>query len=89
MKAGLNPPWESARFSRTASSRARLLTSVDEVRLARTRADLAGLGGDVVPLAGGTGLYAGASPRVLVDLLTLGWPPVTALPVRTTIPALL
>ncbi|WP_129336182.1 FAD binding domain-containing protein [Cellulomonas endophytica] len=56
------------------------LTSVDEVRLARTRADLAGLGGDVVPLAGGTGLYAGASPRVLVDLLTLGWPPVTALP---------
>ncbi|GIG29681.1 FAD binding domain-containing protein [Cellulomonas marina] len=51
------------------------LTSVDEVRQARTRADVV-VGGDVVPLAGGTALYAGSTARVLVDLTSLGWPAV-------------
>lgn len=53
------------------------LTTVDAVRVARTRHD-AVLAPGAVPLAGGTWLYSEPQPgvRELVDLTGLGWPPV-------------
>jgi len=53
------------------------LTSVDVVRVARTRADVV-LGPGAAALAGGTWLYSEPQPglRELVDLTGLGWPPV-------------
>jgi CO/xanthine dehydrogenase FAD-binding subunit len=53
------------------------LTTVDAVRIARSRADLV-LGPGVAALAGGTWLYSEPQPgvRELVDLTTLGWPAV-------------
>jgi CO/xanthine dehydrogenase FAD-binding subunit len=55
------------------------LTTVDTVRVARTRADVV-LGPGVVALAGGTWLYSEPQPgvRELVDLTGLGWTPVEA-----------
>jgi CO/xanthine dehydrogenase FAD-binding subunit len=58
------------------------LTTVQSITPARTRADLAGLGATVVPLAGGSELFA--DPRVhltgLIDLQTLNWPDLTITP---------
>lgn len=55
------------------------LTTVVFVTAAHTRADLAALGETVVPLAGGSELFA--DPRIhltgLVDLQTMGWPHLT------------
>ncbi|POH61432.1 FAD-binding molybdopterin dehydrogenase [Cryobacterium zongtaii] len=55
------------------------LTTVATITQARTRADLAALGETVVPLAGGSELFA--DPRIhlagLVDLQTMGWPALT------------
>lgn len=53
------------------------LPGLAEVRLARTRADLAALTATVAPLAGGTWLYSEPQPTLtgLVDLTTLGWTP--------------
>ncbi|TFD87287.1 FAD-binding molybdopterin dehydrogenase [Cryobacterium lactosi] len=58
------------------------LTTVATITPARTRADLAALSATVVPLAGGSELFA--DPRIhltgLVDLQTLGWPALTVTP---------
>jgi len=55
------------------------LTTVATITPARTRSDLALLGPSVVPLAGGSELFA--DPRIhltgLVDLQTMGWPALT------------
>lgn len=53
------------------------LNTVSRVIPARTRADLQGLGEGVVPLAGGTVLFAEPNPSIhtLVDLQTFGWAP--------------
>jgi CO/xanthine dehydrogenase FAD-binding subunit len=55
------------------------LTTVLTIIPARTRADLAALDATVVPLAGGSELFA--DPRIhltgLVDLQTMGWPALT------------
>ncbi|WNB86535.1 FAD binding domain-containing protein [Cellulomonas sp. ATA003] len=53
------------------------LTTVDAVRVARTRADVV-IGPDAAVLAGGTWLYSEPQPglRELVDVTGLGWPPV-------------
>ena len=55
------------------------LTTVATITPARTRADLAALGPAVVPLAGGSELFA--DPRIhltgLVDLQTMHWPALT------------
>jgi CO/xanthine dehydrogenase FAD-binding subunit len=55
------------------------LTTVATITPARSRADLAALGETVVPLAGGSELFA--DPRThltgLVDLQTMGWPDLT------------
>lgn len=55
------------------------LTTVATITPAYTRDDLAALGATVVPLAGGSELYA--DPRIhltgLVDLQTMGWPDLT------------
>lgn len=52
------------------------LTTLTEVLVARTRADLV-VGGSVAPLAGGTWLYSEPQEHLtgLVDLTTLGWTP--------------
>lgn len=52
------------------------LNTVREVRLARSRADLL-VGGDVLPLGGGSWIYSEQQPegRVLLDLTTMGWEP--------------
>lgn len=54
------------------------LNTVREVRLARSRADLL-VGGDVLPLGGGSWIYSEQQPegRVLLDLTTMGWEPWT------------
>ncbi len=56
------------------------LNTVLSVTCARSRADLAGLGEAVVPLAGGTDLFGEPQAHLtgLVDLQTLGWAPLTA-----------
>ncbi|WP_374945678.1 FAD binding domain-containing protein [Agreia sp.] len=53
------------------------LNTVTRVVSARTRADLGGLGGGAVPLAGGSVLFAEPNPGIhtLVDLRTLDWAP--------------
>ena len=55
------------------------LSTLTYITAARQRSDLIALGPTVVPLAGGSELFA--DPRVhltaLVDLLTLGWPALT------------
>ena len=53
------------------------LTSLDRIRAAHDRAELA-LGPRSAPLAGGTWLFSEPQPRLdeLVDLTTLGWPAV-------------
>lgn len=53
------------------------LTSLDRIRAAHHRADLA-IGPGVAPLAGGTWLFSEPQPDTteLVDLTTLGWPAV-------------
>jgi CO/xanthine dehydrogenase FAD-binding subunit len=55
------------------------LTTVAHITPAHSRADLAALGESVVPLAGGSELFA--DPRIhltgLIDLQTLGWPDLT------------
>jgi hypothetical protein len=52
------------------------LNTVREVRLARSRADLL-VGGDVLPLGGGSWIYSEQQPegRILLDLTTMGWEP--------------
>jgi CO/xanthine dehydrogenase FAD-binding subunit len=57
------------------------LPGLTEVRVARSRADLA-LSETVVPLGGGTWLYSEPQPHLtgLVDLTGLGWTPWEALP---------
>ncbi|WP_188944742.1 FAD binding domain-containing protein [Nakamurella endophytica] len=54
------------------------LHTVERVVVARTRADLAELGPDTAPLAGGTWLFSEPQDhlRALVDLTGLGWPDV-------------
>ena len=58
------------------------LTTVAAITPARTRDDLAALSATVVPLAGGSELFA--DPRIhltgLVDLHTMGWPALTVTP---------
>lgn len=53
------------------------LSTVTTLRAARSRADLAGLGGSSAPLAGGTWLFSEPQDHLteLVDLTTLGWAP--------------
>ncbi|MTD15579.1 FAD-binding molybdopterin dehydrogenase [Nakamurella sp. YIM 132087] len=53
------------------------LNTVTAIVPARSRADLAGLGGPVAVLAGGTWLFSESQDTVeqLVDLTTLGWTP--------------
>ena len=55
------------------------LSTVTRIIPARTRSDLIALGPTVVPLAGGSELFADprAHLRALVDLQTLGWPALT------------
>ncbi|MCW2810570.1 MAG: FAD-binding molybdopterin dehydrogenase [Friedmanniella sp.] len=54
------------------------LHTVTDVRAARTRADLAGVGGSTAVLAGGSWLFSEPQHHLvrLVDLGTLGWPEV-------------
>jgi CO/xanthine dehydrogenase FAD-binding subunit len=65
------------------------LTTVQTITPAHSRADLAALGESVVPLAGGSELFA--DPRIhltgLVDLQTLGWPDLTVTPAGLEIAA--
>lgn len=58
------------------------LDTVTDVRPARSRADLAGLGARTAVLAGGSWLFAEPQDHLvgLVDITTLGWPPVTERP---------
>ncbi len=58
------------------------LNTVTDVRLARDRADLAGLGPTVAPFAGGSALYGEPQHHLtgLVDLMTFGWPSLTITP---------
>ncbi|MCU1475930.1 MAG: FAD-binding molybdopterin dehydrogenase [Subtercola sp.] len=55
------------------------LNTVTDVRLARDRTDLAGLGPTVAPFAGGSALYGEPQHHLtgLVDLMTFGWPSLT------------
>ena len=58
------------------------LNTVTAIRPARTRADLAVLGGSVAVLAGGSWLFSEPQDHLteLVDITTLGWPAVTERP---------
>lgn len=55
------------------------LDTIREIRVARGRADLAGLGAGSAVLAGGTWLYSEPQPGLerLVDITALGWEPIT------------